>query len=415
MWKRLRPQLASRLHFALIGLLACLLVAGALELLFAEVDMQGLLADQSARSLLFELGEVRRSTRERLKSGDIQITLHWHNRNDLDLWCEDPTGEQIYYGHPRANSGGELDFDMNANGQRPSSDPVENIHWPRNSASKGRYRVYVNYFQQHNDPDPTEFDGAILVEGHTQRFAGTAFYRQHKQLVAEFDVTQAPRALFGIHIGILYAALVVGVWFGLLAALAALALICAENRWYRRHYHKPLLASAQAARRVAGAFAVAFGCGVGSQLVFGVVANHLNPLLIVVLRLIGWTVCFVALGGALSRFVPNMSRNTAPLVGLVTGWLGGLVFLFGALAGTEMPARLFGPGLFGFALGFLICLLWEEAAVPIKALPLLSLPPMRLQPYRMTANQIDTGGRQSAASASATESKAPTVPHEKPA
>ena len=254
------PQLGSRAPFALIGLAACLLLAGGLELLFAGVDMQGLLADQSARSLLFELGAVRRSTRDRLKTGDIQITLHWHNRNDLDLWCEDPTGEQIYYGHPRANSGGELDFDMNADGETYSTDAVENIHWPRNSAPKGHYRVYVNYFQQHGDPDPTEFEGKILVEGRTQSFRGAAAYRGRRQLAAEFDVTHGPSSLLGVHPGILYAALVVGAWFGLLAALLALALIGAENLWYRRHYRKPILeAGGRRLGAVGIAFAVAFG------------------------------------------------------------------------------------------------------------------------------------------------------------
>lgn len=413
MWKNLRPQLGSRLRFALIGCGACLLFAGALELFFSSVDMQGMLADQSARSLLFDLGAVRRSTRDRLKTGDVQITLHWHNRNDLDLWCQDPSGEQIYYGHPRAASGGELDFDMNADSETASSDPVENIHWPLNSAPQGHYRVYVNYFQHHFDPDPTHFEGKILVEGRTQSFAGAAVMRGRKQLVGEFDIAHGPRSFLGIHPGMLYAALVVGIWFGLMAALPALALIGAENVWYRRHYRKPILEAAVAARRVGTAFVVAFGCAALSQLAFGAIANHLNPLLIVILRLIGWTLCFTVIGARLSRIVPNVSRKTAPLVSLVAGWIAGVVFLFGALAHTEMPARLFGAGLFGFTIGFLICLLWEEEEAPVKTMPALSLPPMRLKPYRMTVNQIERVGHK--APEAAAESKRPIVPHEKPA
>ena len=415
MGKNVRQQLGSRLRFALIGFMACLLLAGALEMLFAAVDMQGLLADQSARSLLFEVGAVRRSTRDRLKTGDIQITLHWHNRNDLDLWCQDPTGEQIYYGHPRANSGGELDFDMNAGAEAFSSDPVENIHWPRNSAPRGRYRVYVNYFQRHGDPDPTDFDGKILVEGHTQNFSGTAFYGEHKQIAAEFDVTQAPRSFFGIHPGILFAALIVGTWFGLTAALLAVALIAAENLWYRRYYRKPILNAPAFARAVGIAFAVAFGCAALSQLLFGAVANHLSPLIVVLLRLVGWTVCFMVIGAGLSRVVPNVSRKSAPLVSLVAGWIAGVVFLFGAIAQTGMLARLFGAGLFGFVLGFLICLLWEEEEAPIKTTPAFALPPMRLQPYRMTVNQIERVGQKTQASGPTKAGKPPTVPHDIPA
>lgn len=413
MGKNLRLQLGSRLRFALIGCAVCLLLAGALELLFYGVDMQGLLADQSARSLLFSLGTVRRSTRDRLKTGDVQITLHWHNRNDLDLWCEDPSGEQIYYGHPRAESGGELDFDMNADSATTSSDPVENIHWPRNSAPKGRYRVYVNYFQSHLDPDPTHFEVKVLTEGRAQSFTGATFARQRKQLVAEFDITHDPRTFLGIHPGILYAALVVGAWFGLTAALLALALICAENLWYRRHYRKPILEAAATARRVGIAFGTAFGCAALSQLVFGAVANHLPALLIVILRLIGWTFCFTLIGACLGRVVPNVSRRAAPLAGLVAGWVAGVAFLFGALYQTEMPARLFGAGLFGFVVGFLICLLWEEAALPVENIRIMSLPPMRLQPYRMTVNHIESAGRKTRTDEAA-NSRRPAVPHEKP-
>ncbi len=417
MWKNLRPQLGARLRFALIGCATCLLLAGALELLFSGVDMQGMLADQSARSLLFSLGEVRRSTQDHLKTGDIQVTLKWHNRNDLDLSCQDPAGELIFYGHPRAESGGELDFDMNADGATASSNAVENIHWPRNSAPKGHYRVYVNYFQNHFDPDPTRFEGTVLLEGRTLTFAGAAHARQRKQLVAEFDIAHGPRNFLGVHPGILYAALVVGAWFGLTSGLLALALIGAENLWYRRHYRKPILEGAVAARRVGIAFVSAFGCAALSQLVFGAIANHLSPLFVVILRLIGWTFCFMLIGSCLSRLVPNVSRKVAPLVGLIAGWVAGVAFLFAAISQVEIIARLFGAGLFGFVVGFLICLVWEEApAPPVETMPILSLPPMRLQPYRMTINHIESVGRKSPETAGKPGSKPPPpVPHEKPA
>ena len=376
--------------------------------------MQGLLADRSARSLLFDVGAVRRSTRDRLKSGDIQITLHWHDRNDLDLSCEDSTGERIFYGHPRASSGGELDFDMNANEGQVSSDAVENIHWPLNSAPKGRYRVFVHFFKQRDDARPTDFDGTILVNGRLQPFAGTAVYREPRQLVAEFDVAHDPVGFLGVHPGMLYAALVVGAWFGSIAALLTTALIVSENLWYRKHYRKPILEAAAAAGRVGSACAVVFGCAALSQLVFGAVAGHLSSLLVVMLRLIGWTVCFMVMGAALSRAVPNVSRTTAPLVSLVTGWVAGVLFLFGALIQTETPARLFGAGMFGFVVGFLICLLWDEEALPIQTIPILSLPPMRLQPYRMTVNQIESGIRKTPEPGPSTGGERPKVPHEKP-
>jgi hypothetical protein len=413
MWKTLRPQLASRMLYALIGCAACLLLAGALELLFASVDMQGRLADLSARSLLFDVGAVRRSTRDNLKTGDIQITLRWHDRNDLDLSCQDPAGERIYYGHLRAASGGELDLDMNADVMNTSSDPIENIHWPLNSAPKGHYRAFITFFKPYGVPTPTDFEGTILVEGRTQPFHGTVDFRQNRRVAVDFDVTHAPRLFLGIHPGILYAALVVGAWFGLIAALAATALIGAENVWYRRHYHKPVLGIALAARRVALAFAFAFGYGALCQLVFGVAANHLPAALITLARLVGWTLCFTALGARLGQAVPNVSRRSALPVGLAVGWIAGIVFMLAAQMEGETTARLFGAGLFGFAIGFLICLLWEAEEIPVETMPILTLPPMRLQPYRMTVNQIE-GVAKKKPEARAPKSKTPIVPHEKP-
>src|SRR5262245_30225615 len=68
---------------------------------------------------------ARRLTREGAKDGDIEISLLWHNLNDLDLHCIDPNGDEVYFRNKRVRSGGELDVDMNAGG-RISREPVEN-------------------------------------------------------------------------------------------------------------------------------------------------------------------------------------------------------------------------------------------------------------------------------------------------
>lgn len=419
MWKKLRPQLPSRFLFGLIGMAICLLIAGTLELLFAAVDMQGMLTAQSARSLLFTPGAVRRSTRDRLRSGDIQITLRWHNRNDLDLSCRDPYGEEISWRHPRANSGGELDFDMNADVRVLSADAVENIHWPLYSSPQGHYRVYVEFYNQHGGPDPTHYEGRLLVNGRVQNFSGESSLGDGKQLVAEFDVRHAPY-IFGIHPGILFSALIVGGWFGLGAGLLALALIGAENVWYRRHYQKPILVRSVVLRRTGIAFAVAFLYAALGQLIFGAVASPLrlesgnNAFFISILRLLAWTFCFLVIGAQLSRLVPNVSRKAAPVLGLIAGWIGGVVFLVEAKSENELGARLIGAALFGFLIGFLICLLWEEVPAPVKPKPMppTTLPAMRLQPYRMTFHQIEELGRKPEPKA---PEKPPLVPHEKPA
>ncbi len=413
MMNQQRMRLASRLRFASLGLLACLLFSTCLELFFAAVDMQGLLDEQATRSLLFEQGSVRRSIRENLRSGDIQITLHWHNRNDLDLSCEDPTAEVISFRHTRSSSWGELDFDMNAGGEAFSSNPVENIHWPRNSAPQGHYRVYVNYFQKHGDRDPTDYQGTILADGRTRTFAGQAYYGTGKHLVAEFDIAHGPPSIFGIHPGILYAALVVGGWLGLIGAAVALMLIGAENLWYRKHYRKPILAPAAFARAVCWTFTLSFLIGFVAQLIFGAITLHLPAMAVILLRLACWTACFSLVGLSLSRFVPNMSRSKAFLFSLVTGWLGGTLFLFSSIVGADTLARLIGPMLFGAAVGSLICLVWEQDELPVETITTFSLPPMRMQPYRMTLNrveQVTAGDRYDP-----TDKKDSTSPsHEKP-
>ena len=75
----------------------------------------------------------------------------------------------------------------------------------------------------------------------------------------------------------------------------------------------------------------------------------------------------------------------------------------------------FGAALFGFMMGFLLCLIWVEEEKPIKTTPMLSLPPMRLQPYRMTVNQFEELGRKIPEAGAPTGGNPLSYPHEKPA
>jgi hypothetical protein len=54
----------------------------------------------------------------------------------------DPFGEEIWFEHPLAGSGGLLDVDANAACGEARRNPVENIFWPRGAAPRGEYRVY---------------------------------------------------------------------------------------------------------------------------------------------------------------------------------------------------------------------------------------------------------------------------------
>ena len=47
-------------------------------------------------------------------SGDVQVSVSWDAPSDVDLHVVEPSGEDIYYGHPASATGGQLDVDSNA-------------------------------------------------------------------------------------------------------------------------------------------------------------------------------------------------------------------------------------------------------------------------------------------------------------
>jgi hypothetical protein len=116
------------------------------------------------------LGEVN------AKGGDIQISLSWHNYNDLDLHCIDPAGVEIFFGNRvSSRTGGELDVDQNAH-LPYNNTPVENIFWPFDGAPAGLYRISVVYYAPHCDVDSTPFLVRTVVQGKTNYFRSTISY-----------------------------------------------------------------------------------------------------------------------------------------------------------------------------------------------------------------------------------------------
>lgn len=127
--------------FALLGALGCGLGWALGEPLLFLVKPSSKSAETRAGGggaapvLVFNNELTKRLERESAKSGDVQISLMWDNRNDIDLHCLTPLKEHIYFNQKRVKSGGELDVDMNA--REPYSDkPVENIYWPAGGARR---------------------------------------------------------------------------------------------------------------------------------------------------------------------------------------------------------------------------------------------------------------------------------------
>ena len=115
---------------------------------------------------------AQRLEREGAKRGDVEIALIWWNVNDLDLHVIEPAGEEIYFEHHRARSGGELDVDMNAGGGGPfSREPVEHVYFPKGAAPPGHYKVYVVHFANRGH-DPTKYVVDVKANGQRKQYNG---------------------------------------------------------------------------------------------------------------------------------------------------------------------------------------------------------------------------------------------------
>ena len=105
-------------------------------------------------------------------TGDVQVTLAWNTVADVDLHVIDPSGEEIYYAHSQAASGGQLDLDSNA-GCTSDGPRNENITWPTNGAPSGNYRVLVDYWASCTATS-TAYSVTVNVKGQSpQTFTGT--------------------------------------------------------------------------------------------------------------------------------------------------------------------------------------------------------------------------------------------------
>ena len=130
--------------------------------------------------------------RERLEkrnaqTGDIQISLFWNNRHDLDLHCTDPSGEDIHFKNRVSRSGGRLDVDSNAGCEKDVSDnPVENIYWATGSAPEGEYKVWVQFYT----PCPSEMFARRTLKGFDTQFQVSVLaYGERKDISKEIAYT----------------------------------------------------------------------------------------------------------------------------------------------------------------------------------------------------------------------------------
>lgn len=116
---------------------------------------------------------------------DVRATLIWNNRNDLDLMARTPRGYHIYFSQKRDGAGGYLDVDRNVGGE--TTEPVENIRWPRGTAPDGWYHISVWNYNHHERPaQDTPYLLELEVGG--QRFTYEGMFGSHDALRVERQV-----------------------------------------------------------------------------------------------------------------------------------------------------------------------------------------------------------------------------------
>lgn len=132
---------------------------------------------------------------KKAKGGEVQISLMWHNKNDLDLHVIAPSGERIYFNNRKSKCQGELDVDMNQGGyQSAVAEAAENIAWPAGQAPRGHYKIIVKHFSNQGMPDtrdPTRFSVRVRVRGEERWFHNEVVRAdpvRHELVVHEFDL-----------------------------------------------------------------------------------------------------------------------------------------------------------------------------------------------------------------------------------
>jgi hypothetical protein len=182
---------------------------------------------------------AERIEREGGETGEIEIALIWHNRNDLDLHVVDPRGEEIFFDHTRSESGGWLDIDQNAGCRRTTNEPIEHVRWMASNAPEGEFRVSVNHFANCGQTDPTDFRVEVKNGNQVQSFDGTIAHGEPKKLVHTFtrgaDSTAAeppqpkPRFELAVLLAVMCGWLLFGVVVGCAEGLTRKSLTALRN------------------------------------------------------------------------------------------------------------------------------------------------------------------------------------------
>lgn len=301
-------------------------------------SMGGEIPFSIAKSSNVNLSENILETQKRVeeaggKTGEVQASLLWNNRNDLDLHVIDPAGEEIYFSHRKSNSGGELDVDRNVRGETIT--PVENVVWVRN-ARLGEYNVLVNFFGQHDSEINTPFTVVVKNVDGIKEFSGNTSTVKDKQLIHKFALTETKTS--SSH-------LIVGIWGMLVALGIALSITIGQRKFLKQ----PIFAKKELLIAIFG--------GTIAGLVAAILANYL--FVFALPRFISWGVMGLIIGVLLTKVVPNLKVKSAAIGGIFGGAMGGGLFLLFSSGMNENLGRVLGAITIGFFIGTMISLFEE--------------------------------------------------------
>ena len=118
-------------------------------------------------------GEIaRRVARAGGKTGEVQFSLAWDTRTDLDLHVLTPKREHIFFRQPRVDSGGFLDVDMNVQGE--STEPVENVQFSKaRRPVRGRYKILVDLYRDRSGGQATKFTVRVKIGQNVRTVSGS--------------------------------------------------------------------------------------------------------------------------------------------------------------------------------------------------------------------------------------------------
>jgi len=108
-------------------------------------------------------------------SGDVELSLFWGTRDDVDFYLETPSGDILTHQNRGDSLGIHLDVDMNH--ERISANPVEHFVVPkRERLEPGVYIAYVHYYKAEHGEDPQSLPFQVVVKNGslTQKFQGVA-------------------------------------------------------------------------------------------------------------------------------------------------------------------------------------------------------------------------------------------------